>query len=115
MVTLLNSYIFVTFLKQVDQDVAFFSVQVWRQVRMHLWEDESVQTCGHKSALSIQEHTCNYKSQQWPLSEGSGRYEPATMETGSTYLDLERKSSQAGRSSCLHQQLDFKDCSDSWG
>lgn len=31
-----NVVIFVTFLKQVNQDVAFLSVQVWRQVRMHL-------------------------------------------------------------------------------
>lgn len=36
MVMLLSSYLFVTLLKQVNQDVAFFGVQVWRQVRVHL-------------------------------------------------------------------------------
>lgn len=38
-----NVVLFVTLLKQVNQDVAFFGVQVWRQVRVHLQEDEQTQ------------------------------------------------------------------------
>lgn len=62
---------------------------------MHRLEDEQVQTCGHKSALSTQEHSCNFKSQQWPLSEERAGCARPGWNQPALFLDLERDSSQA--------------------